>query len=320
MGKLISVVMSVYNEKIEWIKDSVKSILGQSYTNIEFIIVIDNPGLDREVKEYLENTAKTDGRVVLLQNKENVGLAKSLNRGIAAANGAYIARMDADDISEKNRLDLQIQIMEKGKYDLVGTGKINIDEKGNLISGYSGCDVENKKIKSILPYTSCFVHPSVLMRTDVVKRNHGYRNFRQSQDYDLWLRMLTDGCRFYNVDCPLIRYRVRNGGISARKPYVQFMTAQYERNLYKQRRKRGTDTFSEEGLENYLNRHKAYDIQKNKKYSESLLILEKGIGEIKRKRFIGIWHMICAVFYFSEMLKVLEIKIKIILLSYCNYK
>ena len=107
MGKLISVVMSVYNEKIEWIKDSVKSILGQSYTNIEFIIVIDNPGLDREVKEYLENTAKTDGRVVLLQNKENVGLAKSLNRGIAAANGAYIARMDADDISEKNRLDLQ---------------------------------------------------------------------------------------------------------------------------------------------------------------------------------------------------------------------
>ena len=123
MGKLISVVMSVYNEKIEWIKDSVKSILGQSYTNIEFIIVIDNPGLDREVKEYLENTAKTDGRVVLLQNKENVGLAKSLNRGIAAANGAYIARMDADDISEKNRLDLQIQIMEKGKYDLVGMSR-----------------------------------------------------------------------------------------------------------------------------------------------------------------------------------------------------
>lgn len=312
MGKLISVVMSLYDERLEWIRESTESILGQTYTNIEFIIVIDNPYLDTGVEDYLKYIAETDSRVVLLKNKKNVGLARSLNRGIAVANGSYIARMDADDISEKNRFCLQIEAMEKGDYDLVGTGKKDIDENGKVISAYSSCVTEDKRIKSVLPYTSCFVHPSVLMRTDVVKRNKGYRNFRQSQDYDLWLRLLSDGCKFYNIDKPLIRYRIRTGGISGRKPYVQFITAQYERTLYRQRRKDGTDCFSERGLENYLNQHNAYDIDKNKRYIDSLSELEKGIGEMKYKSCIGIWRMICAVYRFPEIWKMLEIKIRVL--------
>ena len=107
----ISVLMGVYNEKISWINESVESILHQSYQNFEFIIIDDNPS-NNEVKSYLLNLKEKDERVIVIFNDYNIGLTKSLNKGLAIAKGEYIARMDADDISFVSRFEKQVSYLD----------------------------------------------------------------------------------------------------------------------------------------------------------------------------------------------------------------
>ena len=131
---MVSVLMSIYNERIEWIKQSVESILNQTYKDFEFIIVIDNPEMDLECRKYLEKRTYEDARIKLIWNEKNIGLAQSLNKGIKIAKGEYLARMDADDISLSDRLEMELEYLNKTKCDLVSTNKINIDENDNIIS------------------------------------------------------------------------------------------------------------------------------------------------------------------------------------------
>ena len=109
---LVSVIMSVYNEKTEEISYVINSILNQTYANIEFIIMYDNPN-NLELFHELTEMVQDDERCRLLKNKENFGPAKSLNRGLKSAKGKYIARMDADDYSFPERIYKQVEYMEK---------------------------------------------------------------------------------------------------------------------------------------------------------------------------------------------------------------
>ena len=93
---MISVIMSLFNEKKIWIEQAIESILNQTYSDFEFIIVIDNPDLSNDIKKYLLTTSKNDKRIKIIYNEKNIGLAKSLNKGIDISIGKYIARMDAD--------------------------------------------------------------------------------------------------------------------------------------------------------------------------------------------------------------------------------
>lgn len=97
----ISVIMSAYNESFDELNKSIDSIINQTYQNIEFIIVSDNPE-NKNIKMAVQ--AANDQRIKFIENKENIGLVQSLNRAISKATGKFIARMDADDISRKNRL------------------------------------------------------------------------------------------------------------------------------------------------------------------------------------------------------------------------
>ena len=117
MEKLISVIMSAYNEREIEFESSINSILNQNYENIELIIVNDNPQ-NEKLGHYLNNIS--DKRVKLIKNDSNIGLVSSLNKALSICNGEYIARMDADDISYKNRFQEQIVFLETGKYDLIG--------------------------------------------------------------------------------------------------------------------------------------------------------------------------------------------------------
>ena len=126
---MISVIMSVYNEERKWIEQAVISILEQSYSDLEFIIICDNPDIEDDIKEYLLLLERMNQNVIILWNEKNIGLAKSLNRGIEVAKGEYIARMDADDISDGERLRKELDFLIENNYDLVSTNKINIDEE-----------------------------------------------------------------------------------------------------------------------------------------------------------------------------------------------
>src|SRR5690625_452840 len=97
----ITVLMSIYNEDMLWLRDSIESILNQTYQNFEFIIINDNPSNDIN-KVILKEYIKKDNRIKIIENDTNLGLTLSLNKGLRESTGLYIARMDADDIAHKD--------------------------------------------------------------------------------------------------------------------------------------------------------------------------------------------------------------------------
>ncbi|HCW53828.1 MAG TPA: hypothetical protein DG753_08850 [Clostridium sp.] len=134
--ELVSVIMSCYNEKIEWIRKSIDSILNQSYKNIEFVIVNDNPEYE-ELKEVLHEYEKKDSRVKLYFNKQNKGLIYSLNKALEISNGNYVARMDADDISYLYRLNDEVEVLKNDNVDFVMSNADIIDEYENRINNFN---------------------------------------------------------------------------------------------------------------------------------------------------------------------------------------
>ncbi|WP_347272951.1 glycosyltransferase [Candidatus Kuenenia sp.] len=212
----ISVVMSVYNGG-KYLEDSVKSILTQTYQDFEFIIVNDASTDDSlEIIKKIE-----DCRLRIITNPENLGLTKSLNKGIKTARGKYIARMDADDISLPHRFETQINFLEKNPdYALVGSSYYQIDTD-NKIHTLINVLTDNVLIKQGLTKQNWFGHGSVMMRKDVFLQVGGYdERFKLAQDYDLWLR-IAESHKVANIDEPLYKWRVTKSGISVEKEAEQ---------------------------------------------------------------------------------------------------
>ncbi|TNE70794.1 glycosyltransferase family 2 protein, partial [bacterium] len=128
---VITCLMSVYNGE-EFLREAMDSILDQTYTNFEFLII--NDGSTDDTVPIIESY--DDPRIRLIHNEVNIGLTKSLNKGIGLAKGEYIARMDADDISLPERFERQIEVLLNSKIDICGTqgyvGKLNNDYVTNL--------------------------------------------------------------------------------------------------------------------------------------------------------------------------------------------
>ena len=311
--ELVSVLMSVYNENLVWIQESLESILNQTYENIEVILVVDNPSIMFDVKNYLEIIQEKDSRLKVIYNSENLGLALSLNVGLENARGSLIARMDADDFALPERFERQVNFLKsQPKIALVGTGRYLMSENGVVNKDYETPVCGADKIKKVLPCTSCIVHPSIMIWTEVLKKVGGYRNFRQSQDYDLWLRLSSSGYQMDNIDEPLMLYRLRDNGISLKKPYLQYLTARYQRKMYKIRMRRGEDSFSEKNFQRYIEKYDGHNEKKNNKFIISKNLLEMGIHEIKYKNLKGLFYIIKAVFCFPENFKLLMLKTKIL--------
>ncbi|WP_157812207.1 glycosyltransferase [Polaribacter sp. ALD11] len=208
--------MSIYSEPIEWIKESINSILNQTFTDFEFIIINDNPSR-KENTELLKDYLQKDKRIQVIENKENIGLTKSLNKGVKIAKGKYIARMDADDISLLQRLKKQFDFMESNK-DYIVCGS-QISYFGDKIKSYSNWTYEdNNELKSQLVLNSCFAHPSVMIRKSVLFDNNIFydENFKQAQDYKLWSDLSSYG-KFYNIQEVLLKYRLSNQQVSKTK-------------------------------------------------------------------------------------------------------
>ncbi len=194
---LVSVVMSAYNTPEEFLTKSIESVLDQSYENFEFIII--NDGADQETSNILISYVEKDSRIkLIIQN--NMGLTKSLNRGIMFAKGKYVARQDTDDLWMKNKLKKQIEAINKEKnIVLVGTLCQILNEKFKNISetipGYAErLNIKDTKdIREALIQFNPFCHASILIDKEIVEKL-GYYNddYRYSQDYELWVRVLKD--------------------------------------------------------------------------------------------------------------------------------
>jgi len=199
---VISVITSVFNAQ-ETLKDSVLSILDQTYTDFEFIIVDD--GSTDDSLTILGQLS--DSRIVLLKNKGNIGLSASLNRALSMAKGKFVARHDADDTSLPNRLKLQAKFMDENPEVGVLGGQMQVvNDKGEVVEDYT-LPTSHAKLAWRLLFDRSFAHPTVMMRRELVVQVGGYEEaLRVSQDHQLWTKLVTR-TRFANLPDMLVRYR-----------------------------------------------------------------------------------------------------------------
>ncbi|MDX8346152.1 glycosyltransferase family 2 protein [Rossellomorea sp. YZS02] len=174
MNELISVIMSSYNEELEWVDECIRSILNQSYEHLELIIVLDKPE-NKELAELLVSYEQKDKRVKLLINEENMGLVRSLNRALDHCGGYYIARMDADDRALPTRLENQKNYLERHQLDFVFSELILMDEKGKVLVESDGQELDGDEIKRRLNYTNVSTHPTWFLKKEVYGLLKGYR-------------------------------------------------------------------------------------------------------------------------------------------------
>lgn len=241
----ISILMSTYNECEKYIRQSVESILAQTFKDFELIVINDNPARD-DVKSILDSY--NDTRIIYSSNDFNMGLAMSMNKAAALAKAELLARMDSDDMAEPNRLSEEIRIIKECDVDFVFSSFVHIDEESNLIPEIKANESNrfgSSLAKAISNNPSIVHHPTVLMRRRLFDKVGGYRNFPCSQDADLWLRLQEVGCRFYYIGEPLLKYRINSKSISQRKWFLQRLTWYYIFDLSIERIKRkGCDSFS----------------------------------------------------------------------------
>lgn len=229
----ITVLMSVYNEKVDLLSKSINSILNQSYRDFIFLIILDNPQ-NLDAINYLDMMAKKDKRVIYYINEKNLGLPLSLNRGIDLVTTKYIARMDADDIAFSNRLEEQLKIMEKHpEIALLGTNIVYMDYDGTVIRARGGIPENFSAIKEVMKYENVFNHPTFMGKTEIFKANK-YRNLRYSQDYEFTCRLIEKGYIIENINKPYLYYRKSNK-TKLDKIVRQKVIKTYIQGLYKEK-------------------------------------------------------------------------------------
>jgi len=179
----ISVIMSVYNGE-KYLREAIDSILNQTFTDFEFIIV--NDGSTDNSLEIIKSYE--DERIKIINNEQNIGLTKSLNKALKQARGEYIARQDADDISFPNRFEEQVKyFVEHLEMALLGTSIYKIDENGKITG--KRLALAKPSIKDLFRENQ-FNHGSVMFKKEVVDELGYYDElFNYSQDYELWIRI-----------------------------------------------------------------------------------------------------------------------------------
>ncbi len=212
----ISVLMSVFNGE-EWLKETINSILDQSENNFEFIII--NDGSTDNTYKVLESY--DDDRLVIIHQK-NMGLTKSLNRGLELARGKYIARIDADDQSESDRLQKQLMFLDENPdIVLVGSNALLIDEAGENIGKTNLPLSHYELIADLEAFKPVFVHSSIFFRKEEIMGIGGYNDrFIKSQDSDLFLR-LSQSFNLANLEESLVKLRITVDSISYHLNYMQ---------------------------------------------------------------------------------------------------
>ena len=212
MKEKISVITPLYNAE-NYIRKTIKSVLNQSYDNLEMII-IDDLSTDNSrnvVKEY----AAKDDRIKLIELQKNQGAAVARNTGIEKASGKYIAFIDSDDLWEPDKLETQLEFMEKNNYSFTFTSLRFIDDQGNDLDNIS-------KVPESIDYHSLLKNTIIGCSSVIIDREKISKikmpDIRAGQDTAAWLQILKRGYKAYGLNEPLTRYRIGvEGSISSNK-------------------------------------------------------------------------------------------------------
>lgn len=213
--------MSVYNEPIEWVRIAIDSIVNQSFSDWEFIIINDKPD-NSDNASLLSEFAEKDSRISIITNEQNIGLTKSLNKGLKVAKGQYIARMDADDMSLPQRFERQVCFLDSHPNILaVGSWTGSIDKNGVRLNSTGRYETDYRWVRAQFIHNSQISHPAAMYHRIIDGKLVQYdESVRYAQDYSLMVKILQYG-EITNLPEVLFCYRTSDNQITSNKKAEQ---------------------------------------------------------------------------------------------------
>lgn len=238
--KEYSVLMSVYyKERPEWLQYSIESMLNQTIKTNDFVIVEDGKLTDELEKVILEFCQKYPDIFNIVKLEENVGLGKALAVGIKKCKNEWIARMDSDDFSYPTRIEEQMKILEEdNEVELVGTNVNEFSENINNVVSYVELPQKQNEIYKFSKRRCPFRHPTLLYKKEAIINAGNYRHFLLYEDYDLYIRLLKNGTKCYNIQKPLVCMRInenfykRRGGLKYLSATLKFKNLQLREGYF----------------------------------------------------------------------------------------
>ena len=216
MKPKVTVLMPVYNGE-KYLKESIESILNQTFTDFEFLIINDGS---------IDNTFKIiksykDPRIRLLENEKNLGLVATRNRGIKESLGEFIALLDSDDVAYPKRLKKQINFLEShSEFGIVGSWINIIDANGKLTSVAWKKNFVPEKIPAILLFHNYFTQSSITLRKSALPQEWYRPGFSPAEDYDIWIRV-AEKSKTWSLPEILVKYRIHENNIVKKENSTQ---------------------------------------------------------------------------------------------------
>jgi len=210
---MLDVIFTTYNEDEGLLKKSIGSVLSQSFIHFKLIIVVEPGDVNSDL---IHNYRRDDNRIVVIENSCKVGFVASLNKALLASSSQYVARMDSDDFSHPDRFKKQIEYLDNHlDVDVIG-GWIDYDDSCFGVRKYPE---HHSDIKRTFLFSTPIAHPAVMVRRSAFE-SYGLYNerFLQSEDLELWLRLLKNGCKFYNLQSVVLTYHIKeSSGLEGRR-------------------------------------------------------------------------------------------------------
>jgi glycosyltransferase involved in cell wall biosynthesis len=218
---LVTVLMPCFNA-MPFLTEALDSIVNQSYTNLEILCI--NDGSTDATGEILDSYAQNDQRFKVVHNEQNMRLIKTLNKGIEIAKGTYIARMDADDISELNRIEVEMEyLISHPKVDLISTGVSVISEEGKLL----GSEIPRQSYSESCFFASFFYvpfhHAPMIIKTSALKENLflDEPHVLHTEDFEFFSRLLSLNYKCVNIPDKLYKVRLNSNSVSRQFTDIQ---------------------------------------------------------------------------------------------------
>ena len=206
----VTVLMSLYNTPETELRQSIESMLNQTYKNYDILII--NDGTKDNGVEVIESF-KSD-KITIVNNENNMGLEKSLNKGLELIDSKYIVRMDTDDISYSNRIEKQVEFMENNSQYAFACGIAELFDKEGI---YGKTKMSGELQINDFLKNNPFVHPTMIIRKDIIKKIGGYPLYTRCEDYAMEFEMYYQGYKGYIMDDILIKYRMDRKSYNKKK-------------------------------------------------------------------------------------------------------
>ena len=220
-----SVLMTVYRgDNPSYVKTSIESVLCQTLPSDDYVIVEDGP-LPDELENIIKSYEGRHSEIHVVRLPKNVGLGKALNAGLPVCKNELIARMDSDDISLPDRCEKQVRTFEEDpELDIVGCPVKEFVGSPDNVVGQRTVPLDNEAIHKYVRRRDPFNHPTVMYRKSKVMKFGPYGDYRKNQDTDLWIKLLSNGCKARNLDEYLLMFRVDEGTYKKRKSWTNTKT------------------------------------------------------------------------------------------------